>query len=31
VEQLRDGDLVTVDGHPGIVTVGPPDFDLELA
>ncbi len=30
VEQLRDGDLVTVDGHLGIVTVGPPEFDLEL-
>ncbi len=29
VEQLRDGDLVTVDGHLGIVTVGPPEFDLE--
>jgi len=22
---------VTVDGYLGIVTVGPPDFDLELA
>jgi pyruvate,water dikinase len=31
VEQLRDGDAVTVDGHLGIVTVGPPEFDLELA
>ena len=31
VEQLRDGDVVTVDGHLGIVTVGPPEFDLELA
>jgi phosphohistidine swiveling domain-containing protein len=31
VEQLRDGDLVTVDGHLGIVTIGPPEFDLELA
>jgi pyruvate,water dikinase len=31
VEQLRDGDLVTVDGHLGIVTVGPPELDLELA
>ncbi len=30
VEQLHDGDLVTVDGHLGIVTVGPPEFDLEL-
>jgi pyruvate,water dikinase len=26
---LRDGDLVTVDGYLGIVTVGPPEFDLE--
>jgi pyruvate,water dikinase len=26
---LRDGDLVTVDGHLGIVTVGPAEFDLE--
>ena len=31
VEQLRDGDVVTVDGHLGIVTIGPPEFDLELA
>ena len=31
VEQLRDGDVITVDGHLGIVTVGPPEFDLELA
>ncbi len=30
VEQLRDGDLVTVDGYLGIVTVGPPEFDMEL-
>ena len=30
VEQLRDGDLITVDGHLGIVTVGPPEFDMEL-
>ena len=30
VELLADGDLVTVDGHLGIVTVGPPEFDLEL-
>ncbi|NIW24009.1 MAG: hypothetical protein GWN29_05230, partial [Gammaproteobacteria bacterium] len=28
-EALRDGDIVTVDGNLGIVTVGPPDFDLE--
>lgn len=26
---LRNGDFVTVDGHLGIVTVGPPEFDLE--
>jgi len=26
---LVDGDLVTVDGHLGIVTVGEPEFDLE--
>ena len=31
VDLLKDGDLVTVDGYLGIVTVGPPDFDLELA
>jgi phosphohistidine swiveling domain-containing protein len=31
VAQLRDGDVVTVAGHLGIVTVGPPEFDLELA
>jgi pyruvate,water dikinase len=29
-QQLRDGDLVTVDGHLGIVTVGPPELDLEF-
>ncbi len=28
---LNDGDLVTVDGYLGIVTVGPPEFDMELA
>ena len=28
-ELLRDGELVTVDGYLGIVTVGLPDFDLE--
>jgi phosphohistidine swiveling domain-containing protein len=28
-EILTDGDLVTVDGHLGIVTVGEPEFDLE--
>ena len=27
---LVDGDLVTVDGHLGIVTVGEPEFNLEL-
>jgi pyruvate,water dikinase len=27
---LADGDLVTVDGHLGLVTVGLPEFDLEL-
>jgi pyruvate,water dikinase len=30
-EILADGCLVTVDGHLGIVTVGEPEFDLELA
>jgi pyruvate,water dikinase len=29
VEQVRDGDWLTVDGDLGIVTVGLPDFDLE--
>ncbi len=29
LERLTDGELVTVDGHLGIVTVGPPDFALE--
>ena len=29
-EILGNGDLVTVDGHLGIVTVGEPEFDLEL-
>ncbi len=28
---LRDGDLVTVDGHLGIVTVGAAEFELEKA
>ena len=28
-ELLRAGDVVTVDGYLGIVTVGPPEFDLE--
>ncbi len=31
LEQLRDGDLVTVDGHLGLVAVGPPEFGRELA
>lgn len=31
VELLQDGDFVTVDGHLGIVTVGLPEFELELA
>ena len=30
VELLRDGDRVTVDGYLGIVTLGEPDFGLEL-
>jgi pyruvate,water dikinase len=30
VDLLPDGEIVTVDGHLGIVTVGPPEFDLEL-
>lgn len=29
VDLLEDGDVVTVDGHLGIVTVGPPEFTLE--
>jgi pyruvate,water dikinase len=28
---IRDGDLLTVDGHLGIVTLGPPEFDMEHA
>lgn len=31
VEILEDGEIVTVDGHLGIVTVGPPEFELELS
>jgi len=27
---LKDGDLLTVDGYLGLVTVGPPEFELEL-
>jgi pyruvate,water dikinase len=30
VELLPDGEIVTVDGHLGVVTVGLPEFDLEL-
>lgn len=30
VDLLEDGQIVTVDGYLGIVTVGPPEFDLEL-
>ena len=29
-EILKNGDLVTVDGHLGLVIVGAPEFDLEL-
>lgn len=29
VQVLHDGDLVTVDGYLGIVTVGAPEFELE--
>ena len=29
MDLLNNGDLVTVDGHLGIVTVGAPEFDLE--
>jgi len=29
-EILRNGDLVTVDGHLGLVTVGASDFELEM-
>jgi pyruvate,water dikinase len=29
IESLQDGELVTVDGYLGIVTVGPPEFELE--
>ncbi len=28
-DALCDGDLVTVDGYLGIVTIGPPEFDME--
>jgi hypothetical protein len=29
-ELLHDGEVVTVDGYLGIVTVGRPEFDLEI-
>ncbi len=29
-EMIRDGDILAVDGHMGIVTVGPPEFEAEL-
>jgi pyruvate,water dikinase len=29
VEQVRDGEWLTVDGNLGLVTVGQPEFDLE--
>ena len=31
VSVLKDADLVTVDGYLGIVTIGLPEFDMELA
>jgi phosphohistidine swiveling domain-containing protein len=31
VDLLEEGEIVTVDGYLGIVTVGAPEFDLELA
>jgi phosphohistidine swiveling domain-containing protein len=31
VDLLDEGDIVTVDGYLGIVTVGAPEFDLEAA
>ncbi len=30
-ERIPTGTLVTVDGHLGIVSLGPPDFSMELA
>jgi phosphohistidine swiveling domain-containing protein len=30
VELLPDGEIITVDGYLGIVTVGPPEFELEI-
>jgi pyruvate,water dikinase len=31
IERLEDGEMVTVDGYLGIVTVGAPEFDIEGA
>jgi hypothetical protein len=31
VELVEDGEIATVDGFLGIVTVGLPEFDLEVA
>jgi pyruvate,water dikinase len=31
IERLEDGEMVTVDGYLGIVTVGAPEFELEGA
>jgi pyruvate,water dikinase len=31
IELLEDGEIVTVDGYLGIVTVGAPEFELEKA
>jgi pyruvate,water dikinase len=31
VDLLEEGEIVTVDGYLGIVTVGTPEFDLEAA
>jgi phosphohistidine swiveling domain-containing protein len=31
VNVIPDGEIVTVDGYLGIVTVGPPEFDLEAS
>jgi pyruvate,water dikinase len=28
---IADDEIVTVDGYLGIVTIGPPEFDLETA
>jgi pyruvate,water dikinase len=29
IEQINDGDLITVDGDLGIVTLGKPELDFE--